>query len=347
MLNMVMSVIFAEFQQLCRTRGWVLAATSEPQPQGPALSTYSASLDLGAADVDLNIAEVDAAKLALADGLSILQNFKSDFLLARALTAKTSGRLRELGVNHGDLSGRLTIHAGNVAIELEKRPGSARAITKTTTQQQHHSSASDGMSPTAVDILSPKSSQLIFALLAWPELLHAPIRKIAEAAGVSVGLVPRTLQHLVREGTIDTRRQWTTRGRRQIAKAWLASYPSRLRPSLDLDFLEGPPSAALQIHNAVASGGMAVPHLISPSVSTIYVPEILPDLIRDNRLRRGPQPNVRILRRFWDDKVAWEDNSPRLAPPLLIYADLLASDDPREQEVANVYLQKEPELQWL
>ena len=119
MLNMGMSVIFAEFQQFCRTRGWALAATSELQRQGPGLSTYSARLDLGAAGVVLNIAEVDAAKLALAEGLSILQNSKSDFLLARALTAKTSGRLRELGVNHGDLSGRLTIHAGNVAIELE------------------------------------------------------------------------------------------------------------------------------------------------------------------------------------------------------------------------------------
>ncbi|WP_248759185.1 type IV toxin-antitoxin system AbiEi family antitoxin [Pseudarthrobacter sp. SSS035] len=343
---MAKSVVFSEFQQLCRQRGWVLAAISEPQRQGPALSTYSARLVLGAADVELNIAEVDAPKLAIADGLSILQNFKSDFLLTRALTTKTSDRLRELGVNHGDLSGRLSIHAPNVVIELEKRPGSDPAITKTTNQRQH-GSAGNGVILAPMDILSPKSSQLVFVLLAWPELLHAPMRKIAEAAGVSVGLVPRTLQHLVREGALDSQRQWTARGRRQIARAWLASFPSRLRPSLYLDFLEGPPSAALQIHNAVASGGMAVPHLISPSISTFYVPEILPDLIRDNRLRRGPQPNVRILRRFWDDKVAWAEDSPRLAPPLLIYADLLASDDPREQEVAIVYLQKEPELQWL
>ncbi|MGM9473771.1 type IV toxin-antitoxin system AbiEi family antitoxin [Pseudarthrobacter sp. YS3] len=343
---MVPSAVFTEFQKLCRQRGWELTGASEPQHQAPALSTYRARLGLGTAEVLLHIAEVDSTKLAVADVLSILQHSDSDFLLARALNAKTSARLRELGVNHGDLLGRLTVHAGNVVLELDRGSAAERGINMSAVSPSG-SSPRERTHPRPVDILSPKSAQLVFALLAWPELLHAPMRKIAATAGVSVGLVARTMQHLLQEGNVDSRRHWTPRGRREVAAAWLASYPARLRPSLELDFLEGPPPSALQAPYAVTSGGAAVPDLISPSVSTLYVSEIQPDLIRDNRLRRGPQPNVRIRRRFWDDAAPWGADAIRVAPPLLVYADLLTSDDPREREVAHVYLQKEPELQWL
>lgn len=344
---MAFGVLFSEFQRLCRGHGWALTATSEPQIQAPGLTTYGVVLELGATNVHLDVAEVDAAKVAVTDALSILRNFNCDFLLTRKISSRSSGLLRGLGVNHGDLSGRLIIRAGTVVIELDGHARVGHPISTPTTGPPRRR-AGESRTPATVDILSPKSAQLVFSLLAWPDLLKAPMRRIAETAGVSVGLVPRTLGHLIDGGILGTRTQWTKQGRVQMARAWLSAYPSRLCPSLEIDFLEGPPPADLHLHDAVISAGSAIPDLMTASISTLYVADIRPELIRANRLRRGPQPNVRIRRRFWDDRqLLAPEGSTKLAPPLLIYADLLTSVDAREQEVANVYLQKEPGLQWL
>jgi len=52
-----------------------------------------------------------------------------------------------------------------------------------------------------------------------------------------------------------------------------------------------------------------------------------------NRLRTNPKGNVEILRTFWDTRCDWTD--PEIVPPLLVYADLLATGDPRNLETAR------------
>jgi hypothetical protein len=176
---------------------------------------------------------------------------------------------------------------------------------------------------------------------------------ISEVAGVSLGLVPRTVGYLEEQGLLRDR-TWVDSGRLIVAQAWLASYRNKLGPSLQLALMEGPVDATFKIEDATLGGGSAVSGLIQPAVATVYVPDLTADFVRVNRLRKGDRPTVELRRRFWRTPreefwdTHWQSSGgAATAPPLLVYADLITSQDPREREVALVFLQEEPRLQWL
>jgi len=52
-----------------------------------------------------------------------------------------------------------------------------------------------------------------------------------------------------------------------------------------------------------------------------------------NRLRKDPAGKVEILEKFWDSD--YKNTSNDLVHPLLVYADLIASGDPRNAEAAE------------
>ena len=56
-------------------------------------------------------------------------------------------------------------------------------------------------------------------------------------------------------------------------------------------------------------------------------------LVKQHRLRADPQGTIEILDAFWNFQL--EGPQPDLVPPLLVYADLMATLDPRNLEVAK------------
>ena len=57
-------------------------------------------------------------------------------------------------------------------------------------------------------------------------------------------------------------------------------------------------------------------------------------LIMDNKLLAGPQGDIEILDAFWD--FDGDQPMPETVPPILVYADLLATLDPRNLETARL-----------
>jgi Uncharacterized protein conserved in bacteria len=58
-----------------------------------------------------------------------------------------------------------------------------------------------------------------------------------------------------------------------------------------------------------------------------------------HKLHKDPSGDIEILKAFWD--VENEDNQTGIVNPILIYADLMASGDPRNIETAQmIYDQK-------
>lgn len=49
--------------------------------------------------------------------------------------------------------------------------------------------------------------------------------------------------------------------------------------------------------------------------------------------------NIELLQKFWHFKDEWEEKG--LVPPLLVYADLIASGDPRNLETAKMIYEQE------
>ena len=65
----------------------------------------------------------------------------------------------------------------------------------------------------------------------------------------------------------------------------------------------------------------------------MYIRDLPARFLAANRLHADPRGSVEVLKAFWDP--ACDANDPEIVPPLLVYADLLATGDPRNLETAR------------
>ncbi len=346
-LNMEPDILLKNFLRQCQDHGWLAKRTS-PVRNNP-FSNYKLQLLVEDIEAKLSTVEIEEYPLSSDLALSVARASNANFVLAPKISPILSSQLRSMQINHADLTGRISIRSPGLVLEMDRRPKSEDSFRMWLNEHDRTST---------VDLTSPKTAQLVFCLLTWPQLLTAPTRLLAEVAGVSLGLVPRAIRHLEKTDMVY-KRQWVGSGRAMTAQAWLAAYRSKLGPSLSLDLMEAPFGLDLNFSDATVSGGSAVPELIRPRTATVYIRSLKSDFVRANRLRRSPSPNVELRKQFWTlpPEEFWGEHHrvpgsyllphQTAAPPLLVYADLISSIDSREQETARVFLREEPRLQWL
>jgi len=78
---------------------------------------------------------------------------------------------------------------------------------------------------------------------------------------------------------------------------------------------------------------------LKPERATIYTRGKPGQLLLTNKLKKDPDGDVEVLETFWPVEYEWPH--PELAPPLLIYADLLATGDARNIETARMIYEQE------
>ena len=81
---------------------------------------------------------------------------------------------------------------------------------------------------------------------------------------------------------------------------------------------------------------------LKPVTRTLYanhenMDSVIKVLVKQHRLKPDPDGNIEMLEEFWPTKCNQEVC---LAPPLLVYAELLALMDPREHETAAIIREK-------
>jgi hypothetical protein len=185
--------------------------------------------------------------------------------------------------------------------------------------------------------------RVVFTLLAAPELMQAPYRDLAKAAGVALGTVGWILTELREHGfllEIDGLRRWIDRNR--VMQAWTTNYPLRLRERLRVRRFAAKEGTWWETAKPDDFGGfwggeVAAAKLLGdliPKTITVYLPEDRKDFLAKHRLRADPQGPIEVLDVFWDFPQAPETPE-GIAPPLLVHADLLAIGDPRTLEEAR------------
>ena len=191
----------------------------------------------------------------------------------------------------------------------------------------------------------PGGLKLLFALLCQPDLIARPTRTIAEYAGVANGTVGRVLQELRQEGYLVDLRQRGVRRRlrnlKRLLNHWTDAFARTLRPQLLIGRYKAPEpnwwrTVNLREYGGVFGGEAAEAFLtgtLRPGVVTLYLPGPLGRFVLDNRLITAADGTVELREKFWRFDYAWD--RPTLAPPLLIYADLIATGDARCLEAAQ------------
>jgi hypothetical protein len=191
--------------------------------------------------------------------------------------------------------------------------------------------------------LNPAGLQVVFALLCQPTLAQTNYREIAENATVALGAVGPAIKDLEARGYLRYRKQTNPRilNPERLLEEWVTHYPVTLRPKLNARRFQAQPECLRQIDlaglHALWSGEVAADKLtryLKPGHYTIYTREPIAKLVKAGRMRADPAGNVEILDRFWNLGPA--PDTPDVVPAILVYADLLATNDPRNVETAQM-----------
>ena len=138
----------------------------------------------------------------------------------------------------------------------------------------------------------------------------------------------------------------------ELIQRWAHAYLDGVRPGLfigNFRFLE--PSTTewwkafgMRSSGALWGGEVAANRLtdeyLRPQEYTIYVKEEGRPIIEKLRLVRDAVGPVHIFRKFWDDELDDLLNENQLVPPLIAYADLIATSDSRCKEAAQIILKE-------
>ncbi|MDA3792577.1 MAG: type IV toxin-antitoxin system AbiEi family antitoxin [Elusimicrobia bacterium] len=186
--------------------------------------------------------------------------------------------------------------------------------------------------------------QVLYVLLKNPGMINMPYRKIAKAARVALGTVGWIMKDLRDLGYLIAMGK---RGRKIIKKEkllnrWCVEYPINLKPKLIMgkfDIYQGNWKELKLNHLHDQWGGEAaaaqVTNYLKPQVVTIYTTKKgAKNLIIKNKLRRNPEGEVEIIKRFWGNQNNKKHEN--TVNPILVYADLLATGNQRNIETGKI-----------
>ncbi len=248
-----------------------------------------------------------------------------DFFIGSYIGAPLTSRIRGAGAWFADGAGNVYVRAPGLLIDVRGRP---RSKSTTTNQPKPHR-----------NLMSGGRAQVVFALLTWPDLLGSP-PYLAKVAGVSRALAYSTLV-LLEEARYVVPGAGRLERRNELLDLWATAYPLGLGRKIELGRFVGQPDPTPWAdlgHRVYVSGEYAAPGLHGPDL-TLYVPKIEPLALRGARWHR-PQgdetPNIVLRHTFWTEPAEIVTGPEvREAPALLVYADLLASNDPRQRGTAR------------
>jgi len=197
-------------------------------------------------------------------------------------------------------------------------------------------------------LFKPSGLRVVFALLNNPEMINKPYRDIAKAADVALGTIGWLIRDLKEMGFCIEIGKWNRKlmNLENLFKRWAEAYPEQLRPKLIRERFETTHNDWWQKINAKEYGiywggevGEAIlTGYLKPVKVTIYTNEPLGKLVLKHKLIKAQQGNIEILTPFWNFNYELKDRD--VVPALLVYADLMATGDPRNIEAAGMIYEK-------
>lgn len=189
--------------------------------------------------------------------------------------------------------------------------------------------------------------KLILALLDDPALLNTAYRNIAYVTDVALGTITNVFNDLEELGYLQT-----VGDRRRLRKfddlvhKWADAYIEKMREKLVI----GRYAAAvinqwtdidIERLDAWWGGEVAAAKMtqyLKPETATIYINPPAGRIQAELGLRKDPNGNIELLKAFWPPKTQVTKGA--CAPPIVVYADLLAIGDDRTIETARMLYEK-------
>ena len=184
--------------------------------------------------------------------------------------------------------------------------------------------------------------KVVFYLLQSPENVSKPFREIKEHSGVAIGTVKHVVDELIaRKFIFITQKKRVLRESRLLLNLWVENYHQVLKPKLLLKKLDFRTSEqkenwkGLSLPTGMFWGGECASNLLndylSPATFELYTEVPFSHLMRSGEVRTT-EGDISVYQKFWGGDTM---------PLILIYADLIGSEDSRCIEAANKLLNDE------
>ncbi|MDT8402666.1 MAG: type IV toxin-antitoxin system AbiEi family antitoxin [Bacteroidales bacterium] len=239
---------------------------------------------------------------------------------------KIKDALVERGIAYIDMYGNIYIEADNILIKVEERG-------EKYTQKEKHGRA-----------FTKAGLKALLLFLTNENNINDTYRDIAKNAGIALGTVKLIFEGLIEEGFALrlNEKELKLTNKEQLLQKWIAAYNEKLKPALKVgnfrfnnpnDF-PGWKKMNLNVNQTLWGGepaGDIYTKFLQPEILTLYTNEKKADLIKNYRLIPDPEGNVLVYQKFWKEI----DPEKNVVPPVIAYADLLATGKKRCIETAQ------------
>jgi hypothetical protein len=201
-------------------------------------------------------------------------------------------------------------------------------------------------------LFAAKGMRVMFVLLTEPDYLGRPQREIATAAQVAVGTVAGVFDGLRGLGHLREGRTAHLVRKSDLMLQWVNTYIQRKPYQSKVRFRAADPdwwrNIDIKQYDACFGGDVAAAKLtgyLKPATCIVHAFGEDTKLKRDVRMRLDPQGDILFADAFWRYPANKRADT---APPLLVYAELLATGDPRAIETAKLVYERfliEPEVE--
>ncbi|WP_375446097.1 type IV toxin-antitoxin system AbiEi family antitoxin [uncultured Fibrella sp.] len=302
-----------------------------PTPLDKQLYDTDVTIQLGKKTVTLAVElKISAQRLVMGQLQQQLSGAVNPTLLTDYVNPILSEKLRANGINYIDTAGNTYLRIDGLGspflVWIEGRKPVKRAEEKA-----DHAFTKAGL-------------RVTYWLLTHPDQINEPMRTIAQQAGASLETVHRAKSSLQQRGFIMEirKKEWALVNRKTLIDKWIEAYATRLKPSLLIRRYRQLKSASTndwttklldtpmtQWGGEPAADGLT--GLLRPAEWTIYTRQSAKEVADQLRLLPDPEQGpIQVYEKFWP-----QDEPGTFVNPLLVYADLLTSQDPRNGEVAQ------------
>ena len=202
-----------------------------------------------------------------------------------------------------------------------------------------------GMNESNPKPLNISDVKMIFSLMNEPDLLQSGYREIALRSKIALGKVGVVLRNLETKGYLVNLNNKGGKliNRKKLLDEWCVAYRERLRLKLIVSkystennlWWENADLANEPVCWGGEVAGAKITGLLQPQTITIYSWGNTGPFILRNKLRKNTSGNIEILEAFWEI-----NGNPKLAPDIVVFADLMTSGNSRNIETAEALYEK-------
>ena len=260
-------------------------------------------------------------------------------IIAEHIYPAVKKTLRELGIAYMDTEGNIFIKHEKLFVLIQ---GNKKKDKENKTVTTNRAFTKTGL-------------KTVFYLLLNPNAIAYTYRTLAGVTNVALGNVKHIIDGLKDAGYVlnkDEKKLMLT-NKRELLERWIDGYKETLKPSLEIGRYKHNEQIEKDIeynfnNDQIVIGGEYAAELITEYLKavqfTLYTDMPKLDTMRALKLIPDNNGSLVIYKKFWKNEF-FNIKNLNLAPLLLIYADLMITNDPRCKETAlkiyNKYLKNE------